>query len=131
MGGTDCGEYRAGLGVYAIGRLAGTEADELSAHLVGCPPCRAELAELRDVAELLAHSARQLSGAFQQRAVQKQANRALQNQPLQNQPVQNQPVQNQPVQKQEGAGRRPRTGASRMNLSGACAYGATGPGRSR
>ncbi|TDB83157.1 zf-HC2 domain-containing protein [Actinomadura sp. KC216] len=53
MGGPDCGEFRIGLGVYALGRLPGAEADELSAHLRGCPPCRAELAELRGVAELL------------------------------------------------------------------------------
>lgn len=96
MGGTDCGAYRLGLGVYAIGRLAEAEADELSAHLRGCPPCRAELAELRDVAELLAHSVR--AGALPAR---------------------------------KGAGRGPRTGASRMGLSGACAYGSRGPGRSR
>ncbi|MFA1540065.1 hypothetical protein [Actinomadura monticuli] len=96
MGGTDCGAYRLGLGVYAIGQLVGAEADALSAHLLNCPTCRAELAELRDVAELLAHSAR--SGALPER---------------------------------EGAGRGPRTGASRSSLSGACAYGARGPGRSR
>ncbi|TDC68320.1 hypothetical protein E1200_12045 [Actinomadura sp. GC306] len=45
-----------GLGVYALGRLPGAEADELSAHLRDCPSCRAELAELREVAELLARS---------------------------------------------------------------------------
>ncbi|NVI91926.1 anti-sigma factor [Actinomadura sp. BRA 177] len=95
MGGTDCGVYRIGLGVYAIGRLAGAEADALSAHLNGCPPCRAELAELRTVAELLAHSVRA------------------------------------PGPARKGAGRGPRTGASRLGLSGACAYGARGPGRSR
>ncbi|WP_396450014.1 zf-HC2 domain-containing protein [Actinomadura sp.] len=95
MGATDCGAYRLGLGVYAIGRLAGAEADALSAHLRGCPPCRAELAELRGVAELLVHSVRGPG----------------------------------PVRK--GAGRGPRTGASRAGLSGACAYGARGPGRSR
>ncbi|MFA1550638.1 anti-sigma factor [Actinomadura chokoriensis] len=96
MGGTDCGAYRVGLGVYAIGRLAGAEAAELSAHLRGCPPCRAELAELRDVAGLLARSVR--AGALPAR---------------------------------EGAGRGPRTGASRTGLSGACACGSRGPGRSR
>ena len=101
MGGTDCGAYRLGLGVYAIGRLAGAEADELSAHLRGCPPCRAELAELRDVAELLAHSVRP------------------------------NPARPSTARTREGAGRGPRTGASRMGLSGACAYGARGPGRSR
>ncbi|WP_346039637.1 anti-sigma factor family protein [Actinomadura chokoriensis] len=94
MGGTDCGVYRLGLGVYAIGRLGGDEADALSAHLRGCPPCRAELAELRTVAALLAHSVR-------------------------------------PGPAREGAGRGPRTGAVGMGLSGACAYGARGPGRSR
>ncbi|GAA0579173.1 anti-sigma factor family protein [Actinomadura livida] len=62
MGGTDCGEYRIGLGVYALGRLPGAEADELSAHLRDCPSCRAELAELRDVAELLARSVPQAPG---------------------------------------------------------------------
>ncbi|MEO3829275.1 zf-HC2 domain-containing protein [Actinomadura sp. B10D3] len=98
MGGTDCGAYRIGLGVYAIGRLAGAEADELSAHLRGCPPCREELAELRGVAELLTYSARQWGGVIPAR---------------------------------RSAGRKPRTGASRIGLSGACAYGATGPGRSR
>ncbi|GAA2304075.1 zf-HC2 domain-containing protein [Actinomadura sp. NPDC048955] len=91
MGGTNCGAYRIGLGVYAIGRLAGAEADALSAHLSGCPPCRTELARLRDVAELLARS----------------------------------------VRRRGSAGRGPRTGASGTGLSGACAYGAAGPGRSR
>ncbi len=95
VGGTDCGVYRIGLGVYAIGRLVSAEADALSAHLNGCPPCRAELAELRTVAELLAHSVRA------------------------------------PGPARKGVGRGPRTGASRLGLSGACAYGARGPGRSR
>ncbi|WP_433463799.1 zf-HC2 domain-containing protein [Spirillospora sp. CA-128828] len=105
MGGTDCWTYRAGLGVYAIGRLAGAEADELSAHLRGCPPCRAELAELRDVAELLAHSARLWGGAVQARK--------------------------DTVPGRKDAGRGTRTGAFRRGVSGACAYGARGPGRSR
>ncbi|WP_165966523.1 zf-HC2 domain-containing protein [Actinomadura sp. 7K507] len=103
MGGTDCGEYRIGLGVYALGRLPGAEADELSAHLRGCPPCRAELAELRAVAELLAHSVPRPPGGGRGTA----------------------------VAARKGAGRRPRTGASLMRLSGACAYGSGGPGRSR
>ncbi|KAB2353703.1 zf-HC2 domain-containing protein, partial [Actinomadura montaniterrae] len=42
MEASGCGEYRPGLGVYALGRLAGAEAEALSAHLRGCPPCRAE-----------------------------------------------------------------------------------------
>ena len=50
---SDCGDYRIGLGVLAIGRLAGTEAAELRAHVARCGPCRAELAELRAVADLL------------------------------------------------------------------------------
>lgn len=103
MGGTDCGEYRIGLGVYAIGRLAGAEAAELTAHLRGCPPCRAELADLRGVAELLARTVPQ-------------------------RPV---PLRKGTVPARKGAGRGPRTGAPRMGLSGACAYGARGPGRSR
>ncbi|XRQ05032.1 anti-sigma factor family protein [Actinomadura welshii] len=103
MGGTDCGEYRIGLGVYALGRLPGDEADELSAHLRGCPPCRAELAELRDVAELLARSVPQGPGTAARNGG---ATRG-------------------------GAGRRPRTGASLRGLSGACAYGSRGPGRPR
>ncbi|RFS81865.1 zf-HC2 domain-containing protein [Actinomadura spongiicola] len=91
MGGTDCGEFRVGLGVYALGRLPGAEADELSAHLRGCPPCRAELAELRDVTQILRRT----------------------------------------VPARTGAGRGPRTGASGRGLSGACAYGPRGSGRSR
>ncbi|WP_121434092.1 anti-sigma factor family protein [Actinomadura pelletieri] len=63
MGGTDCGEFRVGLGVYALGRLPGAEADELSAHLRGCPPCRAELADLRDVARILRRGVRERRAA--------------------------------------------------------------------
>ncbi|GAA2434706.1 hypothetical protein GCM10010191_56560 [Actinomadura vinacea] len=53
MGGTDCGEYRIGLGVYAIGKLTGDEAAELREHLAGCGMCRAELDELSTVADIL------------------------------------------------------------------------------
>lgn len=102
MGGTDCGEYRIGLGVYALGRLFGDEAEELSAHLRGCPPCRAELAELRGVAELLARSVPHAGPAASGRK--------------------------DPAAR-KGAGRRPRTGASLKGLSGACAYGSRGPRR--
>jgi anti-sigma factor RsiW len=56
VGGSDCGDYRIGLGVYALGRLAGTEAAELRAHVARCGTCRAELAELREVADLLKRS---------------------------------------------------------------------------
>ncbi len=104
--------YRIGLGVYAIGRLAGAEADALATHLNGCPPCRAELARLRDVAELLAHSARQWGGAIPPHPDTGPAHPGA-------------------VVKRGSAGRGPRTGASRTGLSGACAYGAAGPGRSR
>ncbi|TDC58106.1 hypothetical protein E1281_02690 [Actinomadura sp. KC345] len=103
MGRTDCGDYRIGLGVYALGRLPGAEADALSAHLRGCPPCRAELAELRVVAELLAHTVPQRPA----------------------------PARASAGTARKGAGRRPRTGASLRGLSGACAYGSGGPGRSR
>ncbi|TDD65985.1 anti-sigma factor family protein [Actinomadura rubrisoli] len=95
MGATDCGHYRLGLGVYALGRLSRAEADDLGAHLRGCAPCRAELDELRGVADLLARTAPAWPPAWQ------------------------------------GAGHRTRTGASRVGLSGACACGARGPGRSR
>ncbi|SNR27410.1 Putative zinc-finger [Actinomadura mexicana] len=104
--------YRIGLGVYAIGRLAGAEADALAAHLNGCPPCRAELARLRDVAELLARSARQWNGGV----------------PPHSGAV---PPHPSPARRRGSAGRGPRTGASGTGLSGACAYGAAGPGRSR
>ncbi|CND54690.1 Predicted transmembrane transcriptional regulator (anti-sigma factor) [Mycobacterium tuberculosis] len=110
MGGTDCGAYRLGLGVYAIGRLAGAEADALSAHLRGCSPCRAELAELRTAAELLAHSVRP--------DVRPDAR-----------PDTRPGARSGPAR--GSAGRGPRTGASRMGLSGACAYGPRGPGRPR
>ncbi|WP_433327949.1 anti-sigma factor family protein [Spirillospora sp. CA-294931] len=53
MGGIDCGDYRLGLGVFALGRLTGAEAGALSAHLRACPSCRAELAALREVVDLL------------------------------------------------------------------------------
>ncbi|MDL4821974.1 anti-sigma factor family protein [Actinomadura opuntiae] len=95
-----CGEYRSGLGAYALGGLAGAEADALSAHLRGCPPCRAELADLRGVAELLARAARTaaLRTPHPRSAV---------------------------PGKREGAGRGSRSGAFRGGFSGACAYGAT------
>src|SRR5919108_5051836 len=53
VGETGCGDYRLGLGVYALGCLPPPEADELRAHLGGCSACRDELAELRRVTELL------------------------------------------------------------------------------
>ncbi|MFF0521977.1 anti-sigma factor family protein [Actinomadura nitritigenes] len=108
-----CGEYRPGLGVYALGRLAGAEAEALSAHLRGCPPCRAELAELRDVADLLARTARAAGPP-------RTAGRARPARP-----------RAAGAGKREGAGRGSRSGASfKGGFSGACAYGATGRGRS-
>jgi hypothetical protein len=51
---SDCGDYRIGLGVYALGRLAdGAESAALRAHVAACLPCRRELDELREVAGLL------------------------------------------------------------------------------
>ncbi|QXJ21707.1 zf-HC2 domain-containing protein [Actinomadura graeca] len=91
MGPTDCGAYRLGLGVYALGRLAGAEADALSDHLTGCPRCRAELAELRGVADVLARTL--------------------------------------PVRRTATRGTRAAERSTR--LSGVCAYGARGRGRSR
>ncbi|WP_160573770.1 zf-HC2 domain-containing protein [Actinomadura physcomitrii] len=114
MEGSGCGEYRPGLGVYALGRLAGAEAEALAAHLRGCPPCRAELAELRGVAELLARTAR--AGARPRTTGRARATadpRAVR------------------AGRREGAGRGSRSGASVTGgFSGACAYGATGRGRS-
>ncbi|MFC5748892.1 zf-HC2 domain-containing protein [Actinomadura rugatobispora] len=95
MGGTDCGEYRVGLGVYAIGRLAGDEAAVLREHLAGCGGCRAELDELRAVADLLT---RTMAPADGEAAAAPRTER--------------------------GAGRRARTrpsGASSRLLNGACA----------
>ncbi|WP_344276331.1 zf-HC2 domain-containing protein [Actinomadura napierensis] len=100
-----CGEYRYGLGVYALGRLAGPEADALSAHLRGCPPCRAELAELRRVADLLTRAARTA-------ALQAPRPRAI------------------GPRERESAGRGSRSGAFGGGFSGACAYGARGRKRS-
>ena len=39
------------LGAYALGALAGQEAAGLRAHVDGCAPCRAELAEIAPLAE--------------------------------------------------------------------------------
>jgi anti-sigma factor RsiW len=103
VGATDCGEYRLGLGVYALGRLGAAEADALSAHLRGCPPCRAELADLRRVADLLARTARAAEARTREPA----------------------------PRRREGAGRGSRSGAFAGGFSGACAYGARGRGRSR
>ncbi|TYB47707.1 zf-HC2 domain-containing protein [Actinomadura chibensis] len=105
MGRPDCGEYRLGLGGYALGRLPGAEAAELAAHLRGCPPCRAELAELRTVAELLRRTLPPHSAPHS--------------------------GPGRPGRGRRSAGRGPRTGAFGAGVSAVCAYGPRGPGRSR
>jgi hypothetical protein len=49
----DCREWRQLLGAYALERLEGDERIGLEAHLDGCAACRAELAALRPVAQML------------------------------------------------------------------------------
>ena len=44
------------LGAYSIDAVEGDEAVAIEAHLPDCPRCRAELAELREVAALLSQS---------------------------------------------------------------------------
>jgi hypothetical protein len=51
-----CRDWRISLGAYALGHLDGEERAGLQAHLEGCPECRAELASLGGVAELLQHA---------------------------------------------------------------------------
>ncbi len=43
------------LGAYALDAVDGPELEALERHLEGCPRCRAEVAEHREVAVLLAH----------------------------------------------------------------------------
>ena len=52
----DCREWRESLGAYALGQLEGDERAGLEAHLDGCPQCRAELALLEPVAQMLPHA---------------------------------------------------------------------------
>jgi hypothetical protein len=49
----ECRDWRELLGVYALGQLKGDERTGLEAHLEGCAQCRAELALLKPVAEML------------------------------------------------------------------------------
>ena len=44
------------LGAYAVDAVDAGEAQAVEAHLADCPRCRAEVAELREVAALLSHS---------------------------------------------------------------------------
>jgi hypothetical protein len=48
-----CREWRALLGVFVLGDLAGAELAGLEAHLEGCPRCRTEAESLQAVARLL------------------------------------------------------------------------------
>ena len=52
----ECRDWRALLGVYALGQLEGDERTGLEAHLEGCAHCRAELAQLEPVARMLPHA---------------------------------------------------------------------------
>ncbi|MGN6557475.1 MAG: anti-sigma factor family protein [Solirubrobacterales bacterium] len=52
----ECREWRESLGAYALGQLEGDERAGLEAHLDGCPQCRAELALLEPVAQMLPHA---------------------------------------------------------------------------
>ena len=52
----ECREWRELLGAYALGHLEGDEQAGLKAHLDGCPQCRAELASLQPVAQMLPHA---------------------------------------------------------------------------
>ena len=48
-------EIEALLGAYALDAVEGDEAQAVADHLIGCARCRAEVAEHREVAALLAH----------------------------------------------------------------------------
>jgi hypothetical protein len=50
---TDRCEWRESLGALALGQLPEEERAALEAHIEGCPGCRAELASLSGVAQLL------------------------------------------------------------------------------
>lgn len=52
----ECREWRESLGAYALGQLRGDERAGLEAHLDGCAQCRAELALLEPVAQMLPHA---------------------------------------------------------------------------
>lgn len=52
----DCREWRELLGAFALGQLDGAERVGLEAHLEGCAECRAELAALQPVAEMLPYA---------------------------------------------------------------------------
>jgi Putative zinc-finger len=52
----DCRDWRELLGAHALGHLEGAELVGLEAHLEGCAQCRAELALLAPVAQMLPHA---------------------------------------------------------------------------
>jgi Putative zinc-finger len=52
----ECRDWRELLGAYALGHLEGAELAGLEAHLEGCAQCRAELALLTPVAQMLPHA---------------------------------------------------------------------------
>ena len=52
----DCRDWRELLGAHALGHLQGAERVGLEAHLDGCAQCRAELALLQPVAQMLPHA---------------------------------------------------------------------------
>jgi len=52
----ECRDWRDLLGAYALGHLQGAELVGLEAHLEGCAQCRAELALLAPVAQMLPHA---------------------------------------------------------------------------
>jgi hypothetical protein len=52
----ECRDLRELLGAYALGHLQGAELVGLEAHLEGCAQCRAELALLQPVAQMLPHA---------------------------------------------------------------------------
>jgi Putative zinc-finger len=52
----ECRDWRELLGAYALGHLQGAELVGLEAHLDGCAQCRAELALLGPVAQMLPHA---------------------------------------------------------------------------
>jgi anti-sigma factor RsiW len=47
------------LGAYALDAVDSHEADVIEAHLAGCPRCRAEVADFREAAAMLAHAGAQ------------------------------------------------------------------------
>jgi anti-sigma factor RsiW len=49
-------QYNSKLGAYLDGQLDRRQVSELEIHLADCPACQAELAELRQLSELLRRS---------------------------------------------------------------------------